>query len=221
MRHFFNQELRVFNAMTAPIDPAITREFEPLCRGGLNPTDYDVVKPSGRNWHSDIHWISAATPETFRKFESAFERSGIPELMAPYMDLEHEVRLYAGFLVVRSLCTEPYFHVDWKKLNNEAFTLLTPITDNAGDFGLLYKTYDGSEAEYRYTSGEAIVFGDHFKHSTKPGRSDQPVAMLCFEFGSDRMEHWDKVYDSMGTQARLHRKPDGEFIRADGSRISY
>jgi hypothetical protein len=222
VRHFFSPELRVFNGMTAPIDPVIVRGFEPLCRGDLDPDDYAVIRPRNRDtWHSDIRWISAARPETFRKFEAVFEASGIPELMAPYLDIDREVRLYAGFLVVRSLCAEPYFHVDWKQLNNEAFTLLTPITANAGDFGLLYKTFDGAEAEYRYKSGEAIVFGDHFRHSTKPGRSSEPVAILCFEFGSDRMEHWDKVFDSMGTQTRLFRKPDGEFLRTDASRSTY
>ncbi len=112
------------------------------------------------------------------RYSSAFERLGIPQQAAPYLDLDREVRLYFGFLVTRSRCTEPYFHHDWHGLNNEAFTVVIPVTPNHSGFGLLYKKATGETAEYDYRADEAIMFGDNFEHSTKPGVADDPVILL-------------------------------------------
>ena len=213
MKHFFNPDLRVFNAMTADVDQNIVREFLPLCSGELDKSRFDVVTPSAEKWNSDISWISAATPESFRLFESAFHRLGIPELVRDYLTVEHGVRLYFGSLIIRSRCTQPYFHVDWDRVNNEAFTMITPLAGSASEFGLLYETFDKKVAEYAYKPGEAIVFGDHFRHSTKPGQTGEDVALLCFEFGSDRMDFWDSIFASMGKQSLLFQKPDGSFFR--------
>jgi len=98
-------------------------------------------------------------------------------------------------------------------LNNEAFTVLTPISDNARNFGLLYRKATGEIADYEYRSGEGILFGDNFLHSTKPGASDEPVALLCFQFGTDRMEHWPAIYAQMYRQVTQVRRPDGRFVR--------
>jgi hypothetical protein len=215
MKHFFNPDLRVFNATAIPVDYAIVEEFKPLTKGDLDAADFDVIIARPSKWKSDIRWISASNPTTFRIFESAFERLGIGAAVAAYLDIDREPRLYFGSLVVRGQCDEAYFHADWRGVDNDAFTFLTPITDNGEDFGLLYHNYRNEIAEYRYRTGEGIVFGDHFVHSTKPGTSDEPVALLCFEFGTDRMEHWDKVYGSINAQAHLFKLPNGEFQRFD------
>jgi hypothetical protein len=68
-------------------------------------------------------------------------------------------------------------------------------------------------AEYAYRRGEAIILGDHFSHSTRPGASPEPVALLSFTFGTDRMEHWDKIALTAGRQSDLFRLPDGRFQR--------
>jgi hypothetical protein len=77
---------------------------------------------------------------------------------------------------------------------------------------MLYKKLNGTIAEYDYTIGEALIFGDHFIHSTKPGASDEPVVLLSFTFGTDKMEHWDKILHTAGYQSNLIRQPDGEFV---------
>lgn len=213
MKHFFNPEMRAFNVMIAPADPAIVREFEPLCSGSLDEERFDTVTPRGDKWQSDIRWISARTPESFRMFEDAFHRLGIPRLVEDYVDIDKEIRLFFGQVIVRSRCEGVYLHTDWSKVNNEAFTFLTPVFKETPKFGLLYQTCKGEVAEYCYTPGEAILFGDFFRHGTKPGQSDEPEAVLCFEFGTDRMEHWDKVFGCMKKQARTMRKPNGDFIR--------
>jgi hypothetical protein len=213
MKHFLNSEMLAVNAKAIPVDAAIVAEFADRSR---IPGRLISVVPAPGMWKSDIEWISADDEEAFEAFESAFHRLGIPDQAAPYIDVDKEVRLFAGFLVVRSRCTDAYFHTDWRKLNNEAFTVLTPVTDNAREFGLLYKKATGETGEYRYRPGEAIMFGDNFMHSTKPGQSEEPVVLLCFQFGSDKMEHWPAINAQLNTQATQLRLPDGRLVRTGG-----
>lgn len=208
MKHFLDAELKALNAKTIPVDASIVAEFAHPDR---LPGRF-VTVTGGRTWNSDVQWITSEDEEAFGTFESAFERLGIAAHFAPYLDIEREVRLFTGTVIIRSRCTEPYFHADWTKLNNEAFTFMTPITANAENFGLLYKTVKGDVGDYAYRPGEAIVFGDNFVHSTKPGQSDEPVMLLNFEFGTDRMEHWDAI-KAHRPATPLMRCPDGTFIR--------
>jgi hypothetical protein len=209
MKHFLNREMLAPNVMTFPVDPTIIAEFAEPER---LPGSYSTVAPRREKWNSDILWVSAADEEAFAVFQSAFDRLGIAGHAAPYLDLDQGVRLYAGFLVVRSRCTEPHFHVDWADANNEAFSFLTPVSTHGGNFGLLYKKLSGDVGDYEYSSGEGIAFGDKFAHSTKPGHSDEPVILLCFVYGTDKMEHWPKIYRTIGQQVTHIRQPDGRFV---------
>ncbi len=210
MKHFLNTELFAPNVATASVDYDLVREFAPLASITESNADYFVKRPK---WGSDIRWISADTEETFARFEDAFERLGIGGQVAQYLDLDRAPRLYAGFIVARSVCSEPYFHADWLKTNNDAFTTLTPINGDSAGFGMLYKKANGQIAEYEYQPGEAIIFGEHFVHSTKPGKSSEPVALLCFQFGTDKMDRWPDILVTAGTQSQLITQPDGRFTK--------
>ncbi len=214
MKHFINPDLLAPNVMTVAVDPAVVGEFEAMGRGPLDDAHFATMRPP---WNSDVRWISAVTENAFKTFQSAFDRLGIGAHAEPWLDLDRAVRLYTGFLVVRSACSKPDFHLDWDRTNNEAFTLMTPVTANAAGFGLLYKTMQGEVGVYDYKPGEAIIFGDHFVHSTKPGESAEPVVLLCFCFGTDKMEHWDKICVTGGYQSRMIRRPDGAFVPAMGA----
>lgn len=86
-------------------------------------------------------------------FQSAFDSLGIGTQAAPYLDLDKQVRLYAGFLVVRNRCSEAHFHVDWVRSNNEAFTCMIPASTNATQSGgCFYKQLTGAVGEYQYKS---------------------------------------------------------------------
>jgi hypothetical protein len=211
MRHFINQDMMALNVMTFAVDDAVVAEFANLPAEGK----FSSVSPS-KEWNSDLEWISAADEPTFELFQTAFDRLAIADRAAPYLDIRTAVRLYAGFLVVRSYCTDVHFHVDWSETNNEAFTFMTPVSGNGSDFGLLYKRLDESIGEYEYKPGQGIAFGDKFEHSTKPGRSEQPVMLLCFVYGTDKMDHWPKINRTVGTQVTHLRQPNGEFTRATG-----
>lgn len=209
MRHFLNESLLAPNVMTVPVDYGTVQELAPLASPSLPKAEYCIARPP---WRSDVRWVSPRSVDGYRRFESVFSRLGVARHVADYLDLDKEVRLYAGFLVVRSECEEADFHVDWKRTNNEAFTLITPVSDNAAGFGLVYRKLNGDIGEYDYRPGEAIILGDHFAHSTKPGRSDEPVVLLSFTFGTDKMEHWEKIYRTAGYQSALVRLPNGEFL---------
>jgi hypothetical protein len=205
-----NRELLARNVATFDVDSAIVAQFS---RTEHLTGKLSTVRP--RNWHSDIEWISAGDEEAFAVFQQAFDALGLAARAAPYLDLNEEVRLYAGFLVVRSHCTAADFHVDWTNTNNEAFTCLTPVSSNSPELGLLYRQLTGATAEYRYVPGEAIAFGDGFAHSTMPGSSREPVTLLCFEYGTDKMEHWHNIYPTVGHQVTHLRQPDGHFVRGE------
>jgi hypothetical protein len=210
MPHFLNREMVAPNVMTVEVDPAIVAEFAAV---HANDPGFATVSPK---WQSDMAWVSAADEATFERFQSAFDRLRLAAYAEPFLDIDRAPRLYAGFLVVRSRCTEPDFHVDWVKTGNQAFTAMTPLSGEAPGFGLLYEKLTGEIGDYDYRQGEAIMFGDNFRHSTKPGESGTPVVLLCFEFGTDKMEHWDKIQRTVGHQTGLLRCPDGEFTRSAG-----
>lgn len=212
MKHFLNHKMFAPNVLTIDVDPAIAQSFLRLAADPSPAAGLATVRP---HWDSDIRWISAATPQMFERFEGAFEATGAAAHVEPYLDLDRQVRLFAGFLVIRSRCEKPNFHCDWALTDNEAFTLVTPVSDNATGFGMLYQKLHEEVGEYDYRPGEAIVFGDHFTHSTKPGRSDEPVILLSLSFGTDKMVHWDKIMRTAGYQSPLVRRPDGEFITLD------
>ena len=210
MKKFVNEAMSAPNVMTVPIDAGVTAE---LASFGTSLSAQRRMFSRSPQWRSDIRWLSPKTERDFARFRSIFERLDIARHVKPFVDLDRDVRLYNSFLVIRGKCTEPDFHVDWSDNNNEGFTLMTPLTANADGFGLLYKKLDGSIGEYDYKLGEAIVFGDDFVHSTKPGIAGKPVVFLCFNFGTDKMEYWPRIEPTAGRQAMLTCRPDGRFHR--------
>ncbi|QNM83398.1 hypothetical protein H8M03_03390 [Sphingomonas sabuli] len=213
MKHFINQDMLAPNVMTVPVDDGIASEFAELAGADDPGTDYHVERP----WlkYSDMRWISARTERAFERFESAFDRLDVARHVRDYVDLDKKVRFFTGFLHTRSDCRESNFHVDWKLTNNEAFTLLVPVRGLESGPRLAYKQVTGDVATYDYKRGEAIIFGDHFVHSTPEGLSEPPFTMLVLYFGTDKMEHWGKLLRTQGFQCPLLRRPDGEFLRVD------
>ena len=207
MKNFFNEELQAPNVMTVSVDLEVAKEALVFCSEASAET-VSVVSPQ---WKSDIRWISPNSLHSFKTFYSIFKRLRIARHVREFVELSQDVRMYSGFLVTRSNCAQADFHVDWRDTGNEAFTLITPISENYKGFGLLYKRADGSTAEYEYKPGEAIIFGDSFLHSTKPGRADDPVVLLSFTFGSDNMQHWPKISKTAASQGNMVRMPDGRF----------
>ena len=210
MKKFVDEMMAAPNVLRIAVDRHITEELAQFTQSRIARWRLFSKSPP---WSSDIRWYSAWSKRDFSRFRSIFERLGVAPHVEPYLDLENQVRLYNAQLVVRSKCTRPNFHVDWIDTNNEAFTLMTPLTNNCGAFGMLYKKLDGSIGEYEYKLGEALIFGDDFIHSTKPGESDDPVVLLCFNFGTDKMKHWPTIERTAARQCLLTCRPDGLLQR--------
>lgn len=210
MKKFVNDEMAAPNVIRVPVDLAALEE---LTRLGASRAGRRRLYSMSPPWGSDIRWYSARTKRDFARFRSIFERLGIAAHVEQYLDLDRGVQLYNSFMITRTRCDHTNFHVDWADANNEGFTLMTPLTDNCSGFGMLYRKLDGTVGEYEYKRGEALIFGDDFVHSTKPGRSDEPVVLLCFNFGTDKMEHWDRIERTAARQGLLICRPDGRYQR--------
>ena len=163
------------------------------------------------SWRSDICWLSHADERSYRWFEAMFDRLALAAMVAEFVPHDREIRLFAGSFVTRSRCAAHDFHCDWLTRENHAFTLMAPITGNAGVLGMAYKDVRGTTRGYSYPAGKGIVFGTHFEHSTAVGELDQRAVYLCFNFGTDRMEHWPELAKTTGGQGDFYRLPDGRF----------
>ena len=213
LKHFINHELLAPNVLTVPVDMEIVGEFADLARSeGMQPGYYSLAPWPGI---SDIRWISALSMAKFDLFQSAFDRLNIAQHVRQYLDIENDVRYYTGFLHIRQKCKESNMHVDWQLTNNEGFTIIIPIYGLENLPRLIYRKLTGEIAEYTYKYGEGILFGDHFIHSTPAEELDSPLALLVFNFGTDKMEHWDKLKRTQARQCPLVRLPNGEMIRVD------
>ena len=220
MKQFMNAELKAPNVLEIDVDLEIVKEFTAIVDGLLQRapwhsstlTEKDFFS-SHPKWDSDIQWISVDTEAAYEFFCSRFSKLGIQKHVAPYIDYEKELIVYSAFVVTRSVCRNPNFHADWVGANNDAFTLLTPISDNADEFRLLYKNMFGHTSEYKYKLGKALILGDRFVHSSGADQSDTPLVLLSYTFGTDRMTRWDAISKTAAKQGDMFRQPDGQFIR--------
>jgi hypothetical protein len=210
VKKFVNEDMDAPNVIKVPVDLETIEELKRISASEKARRRLYSTSPA---WGSDIRWYSPRTKRDFDVFKSIFERLGIAGHVKQYIDLDRDIRLYNSFFVIRSECSQANFHVDWDETNNEGFTMMTPLTENCSGFGMLYKRRDGSIGEYDYKMGEALIFGDDFLHSTKPGTSSDPIVLLCFNFGSDKMEHWQKIERTAAHQSLLICRPDGRFHR--------
>jgi hypothetical protein len=222
-KHFINPKLLARNVLEVDVPAdlldslgAITEEVRAVtAAGGLitlgKGLEFFVMQLA--NWNSDLRWISQADERSFEFFEDLFRRTGAAGHVERYVDLAKAITLYSGFFVTRRTCTKPYFHVDWNDGHNDAFNFITPLTENCGELGLLYRDMLGQERKYTYRLGKALIIGDKFLHSVEPGEAAEPVVLLSFTFGTDKMDRWPLLSKTAAHQGVTHRRPDGVFVR--------
>jgi hypothetical protein len=208
MASFSSLALRAQDVLEVSLDLQVIKEIRNYLSRPMRSGDFSIVKPP---WNSDIKWLAPATVSSFRFFDQCFRRLGVVEHVAPFLDLNRAPVMYCPFLVVRKICREAHFHSDWLDVGNQAFTLITPLSKNASELGLVYHQYDGSVAEYTYREGQGVIFGDNFVHSTKPGVATRDIYLLSFTFGTDKMKYWKAMSRTAGYQSELFRLPNGLF----------
>jgi len=79
------------------------------------------------------------------------------------------------------------------------------------------------QSRYVYQKGKGVLWGSRFTHSTEPGKSlsGRPQVYLCFQFGSDKKEHWDKILETINYQSRFVMAYDGVMRPTDLGRACH
>lgn len=211
---FFNNAFNAYNVAEIDFDGRCLAELRQLLISVGFPEKENFCRTSP-NWSSDICWISPNTLQGYRSFKKIFDKMRIGDRMLHYLDIRKHVMLYSGFIVTRSRCTAPNFHLDWIETNGQAYTFLCPLTSVPSDFGLLYQDVAGVTREYAYKDNSGLIIGDHFLHSTRPGETAAPASILSFTFGTDKMEYWPSISKTVSSQGNLYRRPDGSFVVMD------
>lgn len=221
-KHWINPELQAPNVLEidvpqAPLD-ALRTLVPQLQRQG--PGSAPFTTPDGLSlhvhhhpdWDSDILWITQFDEPTYRRLEAVFATLGVAEHVSERIAHDRRIVLYTTMFVCRSRCDLAHLHYDWQGTDNDAFTFLTPLSENCCDIDLVYEDFRGGPRTYRYRTGKGLIFGSHFHHSTAPGQTVAPAILLAFQFGTDRMERYDAILKS-AYQGAFHCRPDGRFVR--------
>jgi len=223
-KHFISKAFVAPNVLEIDVDPsllapckAIVREIQD-CPVTSGPVTFggklNLFVASPASWSSDIRWFSQNDPESFAWFEMLFEAIAPQRHVERMIDYDRRIVLYSGSFIARSRCTEPHFHKDWIKAENDAWVFLTPVSERCDRIGLVYENLRGGTSDYTYRHGKGLIFGDHFSHSTRPGSAREPEILLSLNFGTDRMDHWHQIATTTAYQGNCHRRPDGVFVRA-------
>lgn len=154
-------------------------------------------------------WFSNDNEETYATFRRFFEALSLDDALRQRIDCRHRVVLYCGFLVIGDRAPAAQWHCDYVA-NANAFTLLTPLFELEPEHGhLLYRVGEQSH-RYRYQSNEAILFSDQTPHSTEPyAPSPRKRILVSLTFGTDKLEYWPQLRQSLESQARYFVLPCG------------
>ena len=212
MKDHYNRELNAQNVFKIKISKtiigALHKYFKDHIQNSTNE-DFHTISPQ---WNSDIKWTSVNNSKTYNQFLRIFDTLNLSDIQK---FIDGEIICYSIFFVTRSHCHKPNFHTDFSNTENNAFTLMTPLTniDNDSRGHLLYKDVNDKTAVYKYKRGECIVFGDKFLHSTQP-YSQKEVTFLCFTFGSNKRKHWKKIFNCIRDQQARIMRYDGIYVNS-------
>jgi hypothetical protein len=155
-------------------------------------------------------WVSSDNFATYEVFTRFFHSLDIVHDIKNRIDFHRDIVVYCGFFVVGEHLHETKWHVDYFE-NANAFTLIAPLFGlDIGHGNLLYKDHSSSVRQYRYKTGEAILFGEGFAHTTEPYRpTSQRRVLVSLTFGTDKLEHWNVLKETAGAQSDFLILPCG------------
>lgn len=214
-KDYYNTQLNANNVFKIVIDidiiDLIENYFNTHIKNNYQNINFHTTSPS---WNSDIKWTSVNNIETYNKFLKIFKNLNFDKIKQ-FIDFKDEIRCYSAFFVTRSYCKKPNFHTDFINTGNNAFTLMTPLTNIDDDVNghLLFKDNDDNVHVYRYKRGDCIVFGDSFLHSTQPYEGKE-VTFLCFTFGSDKETYWKNIFECIKGQQNNVMRYDNEYVNS-------
>ena len=155
-------------------------------------------------------WISNNNLGTYNIFKSFLKKLDILDDIKELVEYKKDLRMYCGFFVVGNKMDRETWHVDYHKGAN-AYTLITPLFELDELHGnLTYKNEDSNVEKYTYKMNEAIIFGDNFHHATEPyEKTDCLRVMVSMTFGTDMIEHWSILKQTIGNQSNFMILPCG------------
>jgi hypothetical protein len=161
-------------------------------------------------------WFSNNDEKTFAIFRRFFDALAIENEIRKLVDFQQRIIMYCGFLVIGDRAPAAQWHCDYAPDAN-AFTLITPLFElEPGHGHLLYRL--GREANgcaaqrYEYKLGEAILFGENTAHTTEPYEpSAKKRILVSMTFGTDKLEYWPYLKESLDTQAPYFMLPCGHM----------
>lgn len=154
-------------------------------------------------------WFSNNDAKTYGIFRRFFDALAIESEIRELVDCREGIVVYCGFLVVGDRAPAAQWHNDYAPGAN-AFTLITPLFElEPGHGHLLYKVGDQAQ-RYEYRKNEAIFFGEKTAHTTEPyAPSDKKRILVSMTFGTDKLEYWPHLKESLDTQAQYFVLPCG------------
>ncbi len=155
-------------------------------------------------------WISNNNIRTYNIFKSFLTSLDIIDDIKELVDYDKDLRMYCGFFVVGNKMDRETWHVDYYNGAN-AYTLITPLFELDDSHGnLLYKDENSNVKKYIYKMNEAVVFGEDFHHETELyEKTDKLRVMLSLTVGTDKMEYWDVLKNTIGDQSNFMILPCG------------
>jgi hypothetical protein len=154
-------------------------------------------------------WFSNNDDKTYAIFRRFFDALTVENEIQKLVDCRERIVMYCGFLIIGDRAPAAQWHCDYAPGAN-AFTLITPLFElEPGHGHLLYKL--GKEAQrYQYTLNEAIFFGEKTAHTTEPyAPNAKKRVLVSMTFGTDKLEYWPQLRESLDTQAQYFMLPCG------------
>jgi len=155
-------------------------------------------------------WISNNNAHTYDIFKSFMDELDIMDDIKELVDFENKIEIYCGFFVVGKKMDRETWHNDFQEGAN-AYTLITPLFELGASHGnLMYKDQASAVKIYEYKMNEAVVFGDGFEHATQLyPETDSLRVMLSLTFGTDKIEYWPILKQTIGEQSNYMILPCG------------
>ena len=155
-------------------------------------------------------WISNNNTHTYNMFKSFMDELDIMDEVKSLVDFNDKIEVYCGFFVVGKGMDRQTWHKDYMDGAN-AYTFITPLFELDDAHGnLMYKDESSNIKTYQYKMNEAVIFGDGFEHATEPyAKTDSLRVMLSFTFGTDKIEYWDTLKQTIGEQSNYMILPCG------------
>lgn len=200
---------QLYNRLIAP-----TLENHPhLLKGdqvistGLHAPDYKFFATTYND--APLLWISSDDHVTYQVFKNLYDALNIEAEIKKLIDYDQHIVVYSGFFVVGDHLDKELWHVDYFD-NANAFTLISPLFDLDAQHGrLLYADEQQVRQRYEYKTGEAIIFGDTFLHTTEPYPKNKPRVLFSLAFGTDKTQYWEILEKTIGAQSRFMYLPCG------------